>query len=186
MTINRNVQFLTAAALALLFSTPLARGQDSLHVGETAPEFTLPAATKDTILFQGIRLHDALAKSPVILAFYPADWSGGCTKEMCTMRDNFKALGDLGVTVLGISGDYVFSHHEWASRLGLPFALLSDHNHAVAKEYQSFDEKSGNDRRTVIVVDRKGILRYVDRSYNSQTADSFEKLQKALAMVKEG
>jgi len=115
-----------------------------------------------------------------VLAFYPADWSGGCTREVCTLRDNFTALGALHADVIGISGDYVFSHYEWAKHHNLPFRLASDHNHAVAKQYGSYNESSGHDRRTVFAIDKAGKVAYQDMAYSVRDSVSFGKLQDAL------
>ncbi len=156
----------------------------TLKVGDKAPDFTLPAATKDSILASGVSLKSEIGKNNIILAFYPADWSGGCTTEMCTMRDNFAELGNLGATVLGISGDYVFSHRQWAKELNLPFTLLSDHFHEVAKTYQSFNPSSGHDNRTVYVIDRNGKIAYIDLKYVAGSEESFGNLKKALAALK--
>jgi peroxiredoxin len=123
-------------------------------------------------------------KRNLVLAFYPADWSGGCTKEVCTLRDNFSALGELNADVIGISGDYVFSHYEWAKHHNLPFRLASDHNHDVARRYGSFNEAAGYNRRTVFVVDRSGKIAYADLAYSTRDATSFEKLQAALKGMK--
>jgi peroxiredoxin len=124
-----------------------------------------------------------VGRSTIVLAFYPADWSGGCTKELCTMRDNFDFLTELGVTVLGISGDYVFSHHEWAKHHNFQFALLSDHRHHVAEAYGSFDSLRGFNRRTVYVIDRGGRIAYIDLGYNANSEESFDQLRNALKHV---
>jgi peroxiredoxin Q/BCP len=153
-------------------------------LGDTAPGFTLPLATKDSLSAEGLKLSSAVGKNNIILAFYPADWSGGCTKEMCTMRDNFTRLSELGATVYGISGDYVYSHREWAKHLELPFALLSDHDHAVGKAYASFDAEDGMNNRTVYVINRAGKIAYIDLAYKAGSPDSFEKLKAALATLK--
>ena len=163
--------------LGALWGSPAAA---QLRVGDRAPEFTLPAATRDTILHAGIALADARAKGKVILAFYPANWSGGCTKEMCTMRDGFSELASLEATIFGISGDYVYSHREWAKQLDLPFTLLSDHDHAVAKQYASYNPERGYNRRTVFVVDRDGTIAYVDMEYKVSSPESFDRLRSAL------
>lgn len=170
-------------AFAALLASPAAYSEE-LHIGDQAPDFTLPCATKDSIFSDGLKLSDLIGKSNIVLAFYPADWSGGCTKEMCTMRDNFGMLTELGVTVLGISGDYVYSHREWAKYHELPFALLSDHKHDVATRYQSFNAESGYNKRTVFVVDRKGKVAYIDLAYKANSAESFEKLRNALQALK--
>jgi len=170
--------------VAFCAALPLIAGAgEKLRVGDPAPDFTLPAATQDTIEFRGIHLSAAEGNEDIILAFYPADWSGGCTKEMCTMRDNFRDLGGLGATVYGISGDYVFSHRQWAKALGLPFTLLSDHDHRVARLYASYNEQSGFNQRTVYVIDRKGKIAYADPAYVAGSEDSFAKLKNALAAI---
>lgn len=153
-------------------------------VGDPAPNFTLPFATRDSISRQGLQLSSVIGSNTIILAFYPANWSGGCTKEMCTMRDNFGDLAELGALVFGISGDYVFSHHEWAKHLDLPFVLLSDHSHDVARAYASFNAESGFNRRTVYVIDRSGHIAYADLEYKVSTDDSFQRLKAALARLK--
>ncbi|HEY0384763.1 MAG TPA: peroxiredoxin, partial [Pyrinomonadaceae bacterium] len=114
-------------------------------VGQAAPDFSLPYATQEQIYLkpeERLSLSAQRGKN-VILAFYPADWSGGCTKEVCTLRDTFAELSKLNASVLGISGDYVFSHHEWAKFHKLQFPLLSDHDHKVARLYGSYMEDAG-------------------------------------------
>lgn len=176
----RSLCALMALAGCLLIA---ARSEGGLKVGDQAPEFSLPAANRDSVLSSKIALADYAGKSVVILAFYPADWSGGCTKEMCTMRDNFADLGSLGAVVLGISGDYVYSHREWARALGLPFTLLSDHNHAVARLYESITEGREFNTRTVYVVDAHGTIAYIDPAYKAGAHESFDRLAQALHSI---
>lgn len=149
-------------------------------VGDRAPAFSLPGATKDTFMEQPVDLTSLLPSGPVVVAFYPADWSTGCTREMCTFRDRFADLGALGVTVVGISGDYVYSHREWAGHLNLPFALLSDHDHAVASAYGSYNPATGYNLRTVFVVGSDGIIMYVDPAFKAGAEESFAALSAAL------
>jgi peroxiredoxin len=155
----------------------------TLAVGQLAPDFTLPYATRDSISRTPIKLSDFLGKRNVILAFYPADWSGGCTKEVCTLRDDFANLDQLNAEILAISGDYVYSHFEWAKHHNLPFKLLSDHSHEVAKTYQSYNEKSGYNKRTVIVVDKQGRIAYLDLQYSVADNEDFNRLKEELAKL---
>ena len=151
-----------------------------LEIGDVAPDFALPYATRDSVADDDLKLSALVGKNNIVLAFYPADWSGGCTKEVCALRDNFAALGALHADVIGISGDYVNSHYEWAKFHNLPFRLASDHNHAVAKQYGSYNEATGHDRRTVFAINRAGKIAYADLAYSVGDSVSFGKLQAVL------
>ena len=185
------VPFRVVALLLLAFfaiagsagSSSAAAPSDTLKVGDQAPDFTLPYATKDSIATADLKLSSMYGKGPIVLAFYPADWSGGCTKEVCSFRDNFSSLSVLNVQVVGISGDYVFSHHEWAKFHNLPFTLASDHSHAVAKQYSSYNEKYGVNNRTVYAIDKTGKIVYIDLRYSPRDDTSLKKLQAALAKL---
>jgi peroxiredoxin len=74
----------------------------------------------------------------------------------------------------------MFSHYEWAKHHNLPFRLASDHNHAVAKAYGSYNDTYGYNKRTVFVVDRAGKIAYEDLAYSPRDSVSFTKLQGAL------
>jgi peroxiredoxin len=170
--------FITLGALCL---QPLTAQQMAmLKIGDTAPSFSLPYATKDSVSRGKITLSDMTKNQKVILAFYPADWSGGCTKEICLLRDNFKSLADLNTEVFAISGDYIFSHYEWAKFHNLPFKLLSDHDHSVAKMYSSYNAEYGYNKRTVYIVDVGGKISYIDLNYSVSDDKSFKKLRAAL------
>jgi peroxiredoxin len=151
-------------------------------VGQPAPDFKLPYATQEGLFMkpdQQMSLASLRGKN-VILAFYPADWSGGCTQEVCTFRDTFAEFGKLNATVLGISGDYVFSHHEWAKHHKLQFPLLSDHDHRVAKMYDSYMEQVGFNKRTVYLIDREGVVRYVNLAFKAGSKADYDALRAEL------
>jgi len=155
-------------------------------VGQAAPDFRLPYATQEQIYLkpeEHMSLSGQRGKN-IILAFYPADWSGGCTKEVCTLRDTFAELSKLNATVLGISGDYVFSHHEWAKFHKLQFPLLSDHDHKVARAYDSYMESAGYNKRTVYLIDKEGIVRYVNLDFKAGDMNDYKSLREELAKLK--
>ena len=152
-------------------------------VGSAAPDFSLPYATRDSVADEPLVLSKLVGTQNLVIAFYPADWSGGCTKEVCDLRDNFAALGALNADVIGISGDYVYSHHEWAKQHELPFALASDHDHAVGRRYSSYSEKSGYNKRTVYVIDKSGKIAYIDLKYSPVDPTSLDKLKAALTAL---
>jgi peroxiredoxin Q/BCP len=156
------------------------------QVGQAAPDFHLPYATMEKIYLKPeeyLSLSGMRGKN-VILAFYPADWSGGCTKEVCTLRDTFSELARLNAAVLGISGDYVFSHHEWAKFHKLQFPLLSDHDHKVARLYGSFNEAFGFNNRTVFLIDKDGVVRYSNLEFKAGDAKDYNRLREELMKLK--
>jgi peroxiredoxin len=155
-------------------------------VGQAAPDFKLPYATQEAIHMkpeEQMSLSSQRGKN-VILAFYPADWSGGCTTEVCTLRDTFAELSKLNATVLAVSGDYVFSHQEWAKHHNLQFPLLSDHDHAVAKTYDSFMEQYGFNKRTVYLIDKEGVVRYVNLAFKAGDKKDYDALRAELEKLK--
>ena len=177
--------FMQAIFVVLLAASSVpSPGGEGLHLGDRAPDFELSLATKDSVFEAPLRLSTAVGKANIILAFYPADWSGGCTREMCTLRDSFSGLGELGADVYGISGDYVYSHFEWAKHLSLPFALFSDHTNEVSRMYNSFNEQTGYNNRTVYVIDKTGRIAYIDPAYKAGGSESFSRLKEALRSLK--
>jgi peroxiredoxin Q/BCP len=109
---------------------------DWLEEGVKAPAFTLPAddGTK-------VKLAD-LKGSPVVLYFYPADDTPGCTKEACAFRDRSAELKKLGAKVIGISPDDVASHVKFRDKYTLNFPLLADVDHQVAEKFGAWREKN--------------------------------------------
>lgn len=153
-------------------------------VGDKAVDFTLPYATKDTMNHEGLKLSSLFGKGPVILAFYPADWSSGCTKEMCSMRDNFSDLQKLEAQIIAISGDYVYSHHAWAQHHNLPFTLASDYSGKLARLYDSWNEEKNYCKRTVFLIDNSGKIAYRDLEYSVKDDADFLALKEAIAKLK--
>lgn len=170
--------------LFLLIVNSLAFGAGP-NVGDEAPDFTLPYATADTVNYDGVTLSDYFGKQPVILAFYPADFSPGCTTELCNIRDNFAAFNDLNAAVLGISNDGPFAHQAWIKQEGFQFKLLTDNHYKVAKMYSSYNEKYGMHQRTVYVINQDGKITYKNLNYKAGNADDFNALKEAVAKLGE-
>jgi peroxiredoxin len=131
----------------------------NIAVGDKAPDFELPGTTG-----KKIKLSDQLSNGPVVLLFYPLDWSPVCTKELCTLQDGFTEFEELGATILAISIDSIFSHQAWAEKLGINFPLLSDFNREVIRSYGVIHEEimglKGIAKRSVFILDREGTVRY--------------------------
>jgi peroxiredoxin len=176
----------TGEKVASSADAPKATASAAPKVGEPAPDFKLPYATQEKLFMkpeEQMSLGSLKGKN-VILAFYPADWSGGCTTEVCTLRDTFAELSKLNAMVLGISGDYVFSHHEWAKFHKLQFPLLSDHDHHVAKAYDSYMEQYGFNKRTVYLIDKDGVVRYVNLAFKAGDKKDYDALRAELEKLK--
>jgi peroxiredoxin len=178
---SRRAMMLVLTVLAT--SAAFSQSEPTIKVGQTAPDFNLQYATRDSIARTPLKLSNTVGVRNIVLAFYPADWSGGCTKEMCTMRDDFKDLEKLNAELLAISGDYVFAHYAWAKEQNFPFRLLSDHLHTVAKLYDSYNDKYGFNKRTVFVIDKQGKIAYEDLEYSVADNDDFNRLKDALAKL---
>jgi len=76
-----------------------------------------------------------IGKTPLVIYFYPKDFTPGCTKEACTFRDRYQDFQELGAEVIGISGDNESSHKRFAKKYNLPFTLLSDQNGQLRKRF---------------------------------------------------
>ncbi len=171
-------------ALFIVFILPIIAGAaDSLKVGDSIPDFKLPYATKDSINFDGISNKDMLGQR-YMLAFFPAAWSGGCTTEMCTFRDNFKQFENLGIKILAISGDYVFTLHEWAKYQNFDFKLLGDATRSYGQKIGVYMPNAGMFHRSVFVVGPNGKLQYVNYDYSVKDDTDYKALVKFLDSVK--
>lgn len=105
------------------------------QVGKKAPSFSLPDQNG-----KKHKLSEYKGKY-ILLYFYPKDDTPGCTKEACSLRDNFPAFKKLGITVFGVSADNEKSHKKFEQKYDLPFTLLSDVDHTVAEAYGAWGLK---------------------------------------------
>ena len=130
-----------------------------VNIGDTAPAFTLTATDKSKV-----SLADH-AGSRVVLAFYPAAFTGVCTKEMCGFRDSMAKLNDVGATVFGVSVDSPFSNGAFAKENGIEFTLLSDVHRTMIANYDLTFENFVIDgytvaNRAVEIVEADGTVGY--------------------------
>ena len=101
-----------------------------LKAGERAPEFTLPDETSTDR-----SLTELLSSGAIVLYFYPADFTPGCTRQACVLRDLHAEIESAGLRVVGISPQSPASHAKFRAKYQLPFVLLSDQHKAVIKMY---------------------------------------------------
>lgn len=107
----------------------------ALSVGAKAPDFSLPSTSGGSVSLKDV------AGKRVLIYFYPADDTPGCTAESCAFRDRYAEIQAAGVTILGVSKDDLASHEAFRAKYALPFPLLVDAGNAVAKAFGAFGEK---------------------------------------------
>ncbi|HMC65283.1 MAG TPA: thioredoxin-dependent thiol peroxidase [Gemmataceae bacterium] len=145
---------------------------DWLQEGDRAPAFALAADDG-----KKVKLAD-LKGSSVVLYFYPADDTPGCTREACAFRDRSQELKKLGAKVFGISPDDVASHAKFKGKYKLKFPLLADPDHKVAEKFGAWREKNmyGNKKmgivRSTFLIGPDGIIEKVWRSVKVDGHDS--------------
>jgi peroxiredoxin Q/BCP len=151
-----------------------------VEVGEQAPDFTLPGVA------DGERRDYTLSEfrgKKVVLAFYPGDNTPGCTRQMCSYRDDFSKFEETGAVLLGISPQDVDSHEKWAEKRGFHFPLLADTDKQVIELYGVKGGKLIAVKRSVFVVGPDGKVAFVDRKVVGATFVSADKLVPVLATL---
>jgi len=134
-----------------------------LKIGDRIPDFSL----KDQ---HGKPFHmkDLIGKKPLVIFFYPKDFTPGCTKEVCSFRDSYEEFTELGAEVIGISSDAESTHRKFAASFKLPYILLADTRKKVKKlfkvENSLFNLLPG---RETYVADKEGKVVMVFNSMNA-------------------
>jgi peroxiredoxin Q/BCP len=127
-----------------------------IKAGERAPEFTLPdETTKDRSLTQ------LLSAGSIVLYFYPADFTPGCTRQACVLRDIHSEIESAGLRVVGISPQSPESHARFKAKYRLPFVLLSDEQKTVIKMYGVNGPLGIGVRRATFLIDASRRVRDV-------------------------
>lgn len=151
-------------------------------LGQKAPDFTLVNHKREKV-----SLASLTAAGRVVLAFYPAAFTGVCTKELCTFRDSLATLNNLKATVVGLSVDAPFSNAAFATQNGLEFSLLSDYDRAVTRAYGvALDNFAGMpgytaSQRAVFIVSTDGTVTYEWIAPNPGVEPDYAAIQAALA-----
>ncbi len=125
-----------------------------MNIGEKASDFTL----KD-LNGESWSLRDHQGKI-VVLLFYPGDDTPVCTKQLCSVRDNWSQYQVTGAEVVGISTDSVSSHKNFSDKYELTLKLLSDENGEVVEKYNVKSWLPGRSARAVVVIDKNGKIAY--------------------------
>ena len=125
-----------------------------MKVGESAPDFTLKDGDGNDW-----KLSEQRGKT-VVLLFYPGDNTPVCTKQLCSVRDNWADYAATGAKVVGISTDSAASHKDFAKKHELPLTLLSDESGEVVEKYAVKSWLPNRSARAVVVVDKAGKIRH--------------------------
>jgi peroxiredoxin Q/BCP len=125
-----------------------------LNVGTAAPQFT--ATLDDGSTFD---LASFLGAKNVVLYFYPKDFTGGCTAQACSFRDNYSLVGQYDAVLFGISGDGEASHSKFRDKHDLPFPLIADPGRKVHRLYEAVGLLPFITPRITYVIDRAGVIR---------------------------
>ncbi|PID80321.1 hypothetical protein CSB20_07810 [bacterium DOLZORAL124_64_63] len=159
----------------------------SIQVGDQAPNFNLVTLTAEGP--QTVQLSELVGKSNIVLLFVPMAFTGVCTEEFCSITKGLSVYDELDAKVIGISGDNPFAQQAWAEKEGIGITLLSDYEHTAAEAYgvayESFlPEKNlimgGVPKRSAFVVDKAGVVRYVEVNDNPGELPDFDALQACL------
>ena len=137
----------------------------SVRTGDVAPDFTanyLTAADANGRRDRKtVKLSEFRGQKNVVLAFFPAAFSPGCTSEMAKYQENNGEFNTNNTVILGMSVDSAWANVAFAEKLGAPFNILSDARRDISKAYGVFDEQSVIARRTTFVIDRQGVVQKV-------------------------
>jgi peroxiredoxin len=155
-----------------------------LQTGQKAPLFTLHASMNEKI-----SLADFAGQKNVLLLFFPQAFTGVCTKELCSVRDDMGKYNDANAQVLGISVDSVFTLAKFKEEQQYNFPLLSDFNKEVSTAYEtiyaSFTpmDMKGVSKRSAFVIDKQGIIQYAEVLESAGDVPNFEKINEVLAQL---
>lgn len=160
---------------------PVPTAPKDLAVGDTPGAFALNDQDG-----KAVRLGQGKDHGWFVLAFYPKAMTGGCTKEVCSLRDALADLTAAGVKVYGISLDDVVSQKQFHTQQSLTYPLLSDPDGSVARRFQVLPEGKAYASRVTFVVDPAGVLRHLDRGVQVAThgADLVAVVKKLTAAAK--
>jgi len=160
--------------------------QNQLKVGDPAPDFTLPDENH-----QGRTLKEFLGQK-IVLVFFVGAFTSTCTKESCEFRDSMSRLIDLEAQVIAIDLTVPGLNRSFSEKNRLPFPVLSDAKREVIEKYGLEPNDCSSTccwgkgcypmiKRSILILDEKGIIRHVWISDNPESEPSYEQLQKAIA-----
>ena len=158
----------------------------AIPVGSKAPDFTLKSKQASGLV--DVKLSNNFGKKNTLLLFFPAAFTGVCTKEMCDLTAGLNAYSGLNADVIGISVDTPFAQEAWAQREKIGITLASDLNKEVIHKYDVvFPMLAGvgdTAARAAFVIDKSGVIRYSEQTPTPKDLPNFSAIQSALAGLK--
>ncbi len=152
-----------------------------LKVGDPAPPFSLKGSDGQTYSLEQFK-----GKSPVVIAWFPKAFTGGCTKECKSLKETSKALHDLKFAYFTASVDTPEENARFAKSLDLDYPILSDPEKSVAKDYGVLNPQRGMANRWTFYIDKDGIIKEIDKKINSpQAGPDIAAKMKSLGLVTE-
>jgi len=132
----------------------------SVKVGQAAPDFTASYLKRDNgkFSFPQVKLSEFKGQKNVVLAFFPAAFSPGCTGEMAKYQEQSGQFNASNTVILGMSVDSTWANEAFADKLGVKFPILSDASRDIAKSYGVFNDRQLVANRTTFVIDKNGIV----------------------------
>jgi len=159
----------------------------SLKIGDKALDFEL-----FNYNLEKTKLSDYIGKKNIVLLFFPLVNTSVCEKELCSFRDSLKQYEELDAQIFAISVDSPFSLKLWNEKQKFNFPLLSDFNKEISKLYGAFYEVfapgkfdfKGVAKRSAFIIDKQGIIRYIEILENAGEEPNYEKIQEELKKLK--
>lgn len=154
----------------------------SITIGQSAPQFNLRDTEKNEVsleTFQGMNL---------VILFFPLAFTGVCTTELCSIRDDISNYQNIGTDVVGISVDSLFSLGKFKAEQNLNFTLLSDFNKTASAAYDClyetfYNDMNGVSKRASFVVDKNGIIQYAEVLPSAGDLPNFDAIKACLASL---
>ena len=180
-----------ALGLSVVAATAYAQGPNAappppptVKVGQAAPDFTASYLKTDNgkFSFPQVKLSDFKGQKNVVLAFFPAAFSPGCTGEMAKYQETSGQFNANNTVILGMSVDSTWANAAFADKLGVKFNILSDASREISKSYGVYNERGLVANRTTFVIDRNGV---VQKEFISTEALDPAKSLEACALLKE-
>ena len=153
-----------------------------INVGSKAPNFTLRNTEKAEVSLENYKGKN------VVLLFFPLAFTGVCTTELCTMRDDIATYSGLDAEILAVSVDSLFTLEQFKKAENYNFQLLSDFNKNVSRAYGSLYEDfvldmKGVSKRSAFVIDKEGMVQYAEVLDSAGDLPNFDAVKAALAKL---